>query len=121
MNSQLNLQALVERQATAWETGDVASIIRDFAPNAIFKAAGYTFEGIDAIEKTAEDYFKKFTDIKVTIKRIIIQENMGAVEWEYRDRNRETGEGSDAEDSIIFEVEDNGKIIYWREYIENKT
>ncbi len=120
MNSESNIQNLVKRQAKAWETGDVSRIIQDFAPNATFIAAGYTFEGIDAIKKTAADYFKAFTDVKVTIKRIIIEHNKGAVEWDWSERNKKTGERSQAEDAIIFEVQEDGKIIYWREYIEKK-
>ncbi len=121
MNSESNLQALVERQAKAWEQGDVSSIVRDFAPNATFKAASYTFEGVEAIQKTATDFFNEFTDVKISIKRIIIEENQGAVEWDWSDRNKKTGEISEAEDAIIFEVQNDGKIIYWREYIEKKS
>jgi uncharacterized protein (TIGR02246 family) len=121
MNSESNLQALVQRQANAWETGDVSSIVQDFAPNATFKAAGYTFQGIEAIQKTVEDYFNGFTDVKITIKRMIIEGNQGAVEWDWSDRQKKTGEYSEAEDAIIFEVQDDGKIIYWREYIEKKS
>ncbi len=121
MNSESNLQALVQRQANAWETGDISSIVQDFAPNATFKAAGDTFQGIEAIQKTAEDYFNKFTDVKITIKRIIIEGNQAAVEWDWSDHQKKTGEYSEAEDAIIFEVQDDGKIIYWREYIEKKN
>jgi uncharacterized protein (TIGR02246 family) len=121
MNSESNLQALVQRQAQAWETRDVSSIVRDFAPNATFKAAGKTFQGIEAIQKTVEDYFNGFTDVKITIKRMIIEGNQGAVEWDWRDRSQQTGEYSEAEDAIIFEVQDDGKITYWREYIEKKS
>lgn len=120
MNSDTAMKALVKKQATAWETQDTASLIEDFAPNAVFKAARFTFNGVDAIEKAAEDYFRDFSDTKVEIKRIIIKGNEGAVEWDFRDRNRKTGKPSAAEDAIIFEVGDDGKIIYWREYIEKK-
>jgi uncharacterized protein (TIGR02246 family) len=121
MHSKSDLQALVERQAKAWEQGDISTIVRDFAPNATFIAASYTFEGRDAIEKTVEDFFKEFTDVKITIKRIIIEKNQGAVEWDWSDRSKETNQRSEAEDAIIFEVQDDGKIIYWREYIEKKS
>ena len=120
MNSQTVTKALVEKQATAWETHDVTSLIEDFAPNAIFKAGGFTFNGIDAIRKTAENYFRNFTDTEVEIKRIIIEDNQGAVEWDWSDRNKTTGKPSAAEDAIVFELGDDGKIIYWREYIEKK-
>lgn len=120
MNSQTVMETLIERQATAWETQDVAVLISDFAPDAVFQAAGFTFNGVDAIQKAAEDYFRDFTDTQVKIKRVILEEPMGAVEWDWRDRNRKTGKPSAAEDAIIFELGDDGKIVYWREYIEKK-
>ena len=111
-------QALVERQAEAWRTGNVSAIIADFAPNAVFIAAKFEFEGIEAIEKAARDYFQDFENTEVTIKRIILNELQGAVEWDWSDRNKKTGKISRAEDAIIFELREDGKIIYWREYIE---
>jgi limonene-1,2-epoxide hydrolase len=41
------------------------------------------------------------------------------VEWDWRDQNRKTGKEGFAEDAIVFELA-NGKILYWREYIEKK-
>lgn len=120
MKSDTAMEALVARQANAWATQDVTALIGDFAPNAVFKAASFTFNGKEAIQKAAEDYFRAFTDTKVEIKRVIIEANQGAVEWDWRDRNKKTGKRSAAEDAIIFEVGDDGKIIYWREYIEKK-
>lgn len=119
-NSSTAIETLVNRQAKAWETQDVASLIGDFAPDAIFKAGGFTFTGVDAIQKAAEDYFRQFTDTEVEIKRILVEKNQGAVEWDWRDRNQKTGKISAAEDAIIFELRDDGKIVYWREYIEKK-
>ena len=121
MNSAPDIQAMVKRQALTWETGDVSSLVRDFAPDAIFIAGGSTFEGIEAIKTAAEDYFQQFDDTKVTIKRVIISDRQGAVEWDWSDRNIKTGERTEAEDAIIFELQDDGKIGYWREYIEKKT
>jgi hypothetical protein len=120
MNSPKTLKSLVEKQAKAWETQDVISLISDFAPNAIFQAAGLTFAGTEAIQRAAEDYFSAFTDTKVVIKRIVIEDNQGAVEWDWSDRNQKTGKRSAAEDAIIFATQDDGKIVYWREYIEKK-
>jgi uncharacterized protein (TIGR02246 family) len=118
MNSGLAIEAIVERQALAWETGDTFGIIRDFAPNALFMAGEYTFEGIKAIEQAANDYFRQFTDTKIAIERVIKENNQGAVEWTWSDRNIKTGKVARAEDAIVFELQADGKIIYWREYIQ---
>ena len=120
MNSATATLAMVERQATAWETQDVSSLIEDFAPDAIFIAGGFTFKGVEAIEKAAADYFEQFSDTKVKIKRTIFKDRQGAVEWDWSDRHKKTGKPSAAEDAIIFELRDDGKITYWREYIEKK-
>lgn len=120
MNSEPAIQAMVKKQALAWSQADVSSIVEDFAPNATFIAAGYVFQGKEAIQKAAEDYFRQFTDTKVAIKRVIIDGNQGAVEWDWSDRQKQNGQLSEAEDAIIFELQDDGKIIYWREYIEKK-
>ena len=121
MNLETTIQDMVKKQALAWEQKDVFSIVDDFAPNATFIAGGFTFQGKKAIQKAAEDYFQQFTDIKVTIKRIIIDDYQGAVEWDWSDSNRKTGQISEAEDAIIFELQDDGQISYWREYIEKKS
>jgi ketosteroid isomerase-like protein len=81
------IQAMIVRQAQAWEEQDAQAIADDFA--------------------------------SVKIKRTIIDGNCGAVEWDWRDQNRQTGKKGFAEDAIIFELA-NGKIVYWREYIEKK-
>jgi uncharacterized protein (TIGR02246 family) len=118
MNSSLAIESIVARQAKAWETGDTLGIVRDFAPNALFIAGDYTFEGIEAIEQAANDYFRQFSETKITIKRVIREDNQGAVEWIWSDRNMQTGKVARAEDAIIFELQADGKIIYWREYIQ---
>ena len=120
MNLETTIQAMVKKQALAWEQQDAFSIVEDFAPNATFVAGGFTFQGRKAIQKAVEDYFQQFTGTKVTIKRVIIDEYQGAVEWDWRDQNRKTSQISEAEDAIIFELQGDGKISYWREYIEKK-
>lgn len=114
-----SVQQLVERQAKAWETADSDKIIADFAEDSLFIVPGSTFRGKQQIKEAAEQYFAEFADTKVTIKRIITNENEGAVEWSWSDRNKKTGEISQAEDAIIFELEAE-KIKYWREYIDTQ-
>ena len=113
------VEEMVIRQARAWENQNAEAIANDFAEDALFIAAGFRFEGKQGIKKAAKDYFKDFHQTKVEIKRIIIEDNKGAVEWDWRDRNRKTNKEGFAEDAIVFELAE-GKIIYWREYIEKK-
>jgi len=50
--------------------------------------------GKENIKKTAEYYFKEFTDTKVKITRIFGQGNEGAVECSWSDENKKTGKKS---------------------------
>ena len=114
------IQQLVERQANAWETADSEKIIADFADDGLFVVPGSQFSGKEEIKAAAESYFAEFVDTTVTIKRIIVKGNEGAIEWTWNEKNKATGETSQAEDAIIFELED-GKIKYWREYIDKES
>ena len=119
MNTKEQITEMVYRQAKAWEEQNAQAIANDFAENAIFIAAGSMFEGKQHIRKAAQDYFNQFANTQVEIKRIIVDGEQGAVEWYWRDQERKTGQSGYAEDAIIFQLRD-GKIVYWREYIEQK-
>jgi uncharacterized protein (TIGR02246 family) len=114
------IKQIVERQAKAWETAESDKIIADFAEDSLFIVPGFTYRGKQQIKESAETYFAKFTDTKITIKRIIVKGNEGAVEWSWSEKNRKTGEESQAEDALVFELEA-GKIKYWREYIDKQS
>ena len=116
--SREEIEAIVFRQAQAWENQDAKAIADDFAEDAVFIAAGFEFLGKQKIEQAAKDYFGGVDRTTVTIKNIIIEENKGVVEWDWRDLNKAGKEGF-AEDAIVFELAQE-KIIYWREYIEKK-
>jgi len=111
---------LIQRQAQAWETADSDKIIADFAEDSLFIVPGSRFRGKQQIKAAADDYFAQVTETQITINTIIVQGNKGAIEWIWLQRNKETGELSKAEDAIIFEL-DQGKITYWREYMDNKS
>ena len=113
------IKQIVERQIQAWETADSDKLIADFAEDSWFIVPGSTFRGKQQIKAAANKYFSEFTATKVKIKRIIVSGNQGTVEWSWRDKNKATGEESQAEDAIVFELEQ-GKIKYWREYIDQQ-
>jgi uncharacterized protein (TIGR02246 family) len=108
---------MIHRQAIAWKNENIEAIVTDFAQDGLFVAGNQKLKGKEAIKKAAENYFKQFTNTQIKIKRLLIEDNAGAVEWDWSDRDRQTGIVSHAEDAIIFELENN-KIAYWREYIE---
>ena len=114
------IHEIVVRQAEAWKKSDAEAIIADFAENAIFIVPGSTFSGKEAIKTAAKDYFAQFKPTKVEIIRVIAEGDRGAVEWTWQDENKTTKRQSYAEDAIILELRD-GKIIYWREYIDQNV
>lgn len=114
------IRQLIERQAKAWETANSEQIIADFAEDSLFVVPGSTLRGKPEIKQAAESYFKQFTDTQVTIKRLIVSGNEGAIEWDWSEKDKETGKESKAEDAIIFELEGE-KIKYWREYIDKES
>jgi uncharacterized protein (TIGR02246 family) len=114
------IKQLVERQANAWETANIEKLLADFAEDSVFVVPGSIYRGKQQIKQAAESYFRQFTDTKVTIKRVIVQGDEGAVEWTWSEKNKETGEKAQADDAIIFELE-SGKIKYWREYIDKEV
>lgn len=120
MSTKAEVLALIKRQAQGWENGDGLAIAADFAEDAIFIVDRITLKGKAEIKTAAEDYFKQFTDTQVKLKRIIIEDNQGALEWDWRDRHRQSGQVGYAEDAIIWELA-KGKIVYWREYINKRS
>ena len=113
------IKQMLERQIHAWESADSDRLIADFAEDSLFIVPGSTFRGKQQIKEVAKKYFSEFTDTKVTVKRIIVNGNEGTVEWTWSDKNKTTGKESQAEDAIVFELEE-GKIKYWREYIDKQ-
>jgi uncharacterized protein (TIGR02246 family) len=108
--------ALVNRQAVAWQTRDAHAISADFATDGVLIAPSGRLTGPDAIREEAESVFASTTAIKITIKRVLIDGDAGAVEWTWTETSARNGQQKTMDDAIIFAVQD-GKIVYWREYI----
>ncbi|WP_019508181.1 nuclear transport factor 2 family protein [Pleurocapsa sp. PCC 7319] len=119
MDTEEQITAIIYRQAKAWEQQNAQAIANDFAEEAVFIAAGFKYEGKQQIQKAAQDYFQQFVNTQVKIQRIIVDGDQGAVEWDWCDQERQTGQINYAQDAIILALKE-GKIIYWREYIEKK-
>ena len=111
------IQQLANRQAQAWLTGDADKIIADFAEDCLFIVSSTRLRGKQEVKRAAEDFFASNSVVNIEINRIIENGDRGAVEWNWSEMNRQTGERSYAEDAIIFALE-GGKIKYWREYID---
>lgn len=111
------VRGLIERQARAWEQADLDAIVAEFAADALFVSPGGRWQGPAAIRSAAAAFFAGVSAVQVTITRVMLAGNQGAVEWTWREKRRSDGQFHTAEDAIIFELSD-GKIVYWREYFD---
>lgn len=109
------VRALVERQARAWESGDLDAITADFASDGVLISPGGSWRGRDAIRGAAAAFFARAEGVRVKVTRVISDGDAGALEWTWTER-RADGEFT-ARDAIIFELRD-GRIAYWREYFD---
>jgi uncharacterized protein (TIGR02246 family) len=110
-------RALVERQARAWECGDLAAIVADFASDGVLISPGGCWQGHDALRRAAESFFAKAFDVQVVVTRVLLDRDEGAAEWIWSETSRTDGRRSTVKDAIIFNLRDN-QIVSWREYFD---
>ena len=112
------VRALVNRQVQAWEKRDFAIAADDWLPNGeLFFPGGHVFK--KDMQTTILDYFKNFTDLKVTVNEMFLSEDgtRVAIQWDWtvtrkRDRKRAT-----THDAILVHLV-GGKIATWNEYFD---
>jgi uncharacterized protein (TIGR02246 family) len=116
MNS-TEARALVERQARAWERGDLAAIVADFAPDGVLISPGGCWQGHDALRRAAESFFVAAIDVQVVVTRVLLDGDGGAAEWTWSETSRADGRRYTVKDAIIFDLRDD-QIVSWREYFD---
>ena len=112
------VRALVNRQVQAWEKRDFAIAADDWLPNGeSFSPGGHVVK--KDMHSAILDYFKKFTDLKVTVNEMFLSEDGTrlAIQWDWtvtrkRDRKRAT-----THDAILVHLV-GGKIASWNEYFD---
>jgi uncharacterized protein (TIGR02246 family) len=111
------IRFLILQARDAWVREDVTAFATLFSTGGEFIVPGNRWVGKVEIEKAAAIFFADRSDVKITIRRIIIERNQAVVEWHWEDREKVTGRHSQADDAIVIDFQD-GKIIRWREYID---
>jgi len=111
------VRALVEHQARAWEQEDVEAIVADFASDGVLISPGGRWQGHEALRAAATAFFAVATEVRITVTRILLDGDQGAVEWTWSETRRSDGLRITAEDGIIFHLRD-GLILTWREYFD---
>lgn len=120
-NDSAQIRALVNRQVQAWETRDFAIAAEDWLPNGqLFSPGGHVVK--KDMQRAILDYFKNFTDLKVTVNEMFLSEDRTklAIQWDWtitRKRDRKRGTTHDA--ILVHLVR--GKIATWKEYFGSKT
>ena len=115
-NDSAQVRALVKRQVQAWEKRDFAIAADDWLPNGELFSPGDHVVKKD-MQRAMLDYFKSFTDLKVTVNDLFLSEDGTrlAIQWDWtvtrkRDRKRTT-----THDAILVHLI-GGKIATWNEY-----
>lgn len=110
--------AFLQARARAWERGDQAAILAGYAADAVLIApGGIRLEGVEALRENNAAYFAAYTDIRVELKRVILDGDEGALEWTWSETRRADGRRRSVDDAIVFVLRD-GKIAYWAEYFD---
>ncbi len=113
------IRSLIKQAGDSWVRGDAAAFAALFAIKGEFIVPGKRWLGRSEIEKAAADFALAY-DVKVEIRRIMVDGNQALVEWYWEDREKATGVRNQADDAIVIDFE-NGQIVRWREYIDSET
>jgi uncharacterized protein (TIGR02246 family) len=117
ISSSQDIRSLIILAKDAWVAGDAEALAHLFTVDAQLIVPGQRWQGQAKIREEVAKFVRLYTDVKITIHRIIIEGNLAAVEWHYEDIEKATGKRSQADDAIVIEVQ-NGRISYWREYFD---
>ncbi|HEY9824458.1 MAG TPA: nuclear transport factor 2 family protein [Stenomitos sp.] len=119
-SSHHHVQSLIEKARGAWVARDIDALAALFSSNAEFIVPGQRLQGKSRIREELKKFVERYSDVNITIKRVVTEGNQAAVEWHYEDTKKATGQRNATDDVIIIEV-DQGRICYWREYFDTET
>lgn len=110
------IEELVQLHARAWETGDVALFERLLHPDIVFAYPGGRLDREQTLAAFV-DFARLTRDTRVYVRRVLVDGDEVAVEWQFATTDRQTGKRSAVSDGIIARVVD-GKFILWKEYFD---
>ena len=114
--------AMLQRQAFAWTTGDFSGAADDWNPNGVLTAPGNRLP-FEALAGTITAFHRDYGDLVVTITNVFASADGHriALEWLWEVSRRRDGARSMTEDAIIIDLDENGKILSWREYFDTAS
>jgi uncharacterized protein (TIGR02246 family) len=118
---QAKIQALVERQARAWELNDFDLAAPDWLPDGVLVAPGGEWP-VSSLPQAMHDFHSDFKDLVIDIKNVFTScdGTKVAIEWDWAVTRRADGARSVTQDAIIVDLVE-GKIKSWREYFDLST
>lgn len=114
------MRFIIQQARDAWVKGDAEAFASLFSPDGEFIVPGNRWVGREAIQKIAADFATSHSEVKIEIKRIIVESDRAVAEWHWEDRENATGRLSKADDAIVVDFQA-GQIVRWREYIDTAT
>lgn len=100
-------------------SGNADSFTALFTPDGKFIVPGKQWSGLAEIRAAFTSFSEQHSDVKIEIRRIIVEDDQAVVEWTWEDTEVVTQQHNKAEDLIAIDFS-SGKIYRWREYIDTK-
>lgn len=117
---QEDIQTLIKQAREAWVARDAEALTQLFTTDGEIIVPGQRWRGQARIREEVTRFAQQYSDVKIEIRRIIIEDNQAAVEWYYEDTEKATGLRNKVDDVIVVDFKD-GRISRWREYFDSTT
>jgi uncharacterized protein (TIGR02246 family) len=130
------IRDIIHSARDAWITGDADAFANLFTPDGEFMVPGDQWVGPAAIRNSVMEFIDRYTDVKITIHRILVNDPQNApqngqcdrpdyqyqavVEWDWEDTDSSTGHRNYAQDAIVIDFRGT-QITRWREYIDAES
>ncbi|WP_193193432.1 nuclear transport factor 2 family protein [Nostoc sp. MG11] len=118
--NQEDILTLINKSKEAWVAQDADALAQMFTPDGEIIVPGKKWQGRAEIRAEITHFAQQYSDVKIDIQRIIVENNQAAVEWYYQDIHKATGRRNKADDVIVVDFKD-GLISRWREYFDTET
>lgn len=122
MNQDLReLEALVDRQARAWERNDFELCADDWLPDGELVAPSGVFP-VPTLRQAMTEFHAAYSDLEIVVKNVFASADGAklAIEWDWTVTRRSDGARGTTPDAIIVDLV-GGKIKSWREYFDLST
>lgn len=116
------VMAMLQRQAHAWTVGDFSDAGRDWHPEGVLTAPGNRIPSA-GLARTITAFHRDYGDLAVTITDVFASADgrRVALEWLWEVSRRSDGARSKTEDAILVDLDDQGRILSWREYFDTAS